>query len=80
MQRGDTVCRIGRCKSESAALPRRGRIGISAEGKGGFLLAVGGGSVIDTAKAIALGLANNGEYWKFYCGEPAEKNCASRNN
>ena len=38
-----------------------------------FLLAVGGGSVIDTAKAIALGLANNGEYWKFYCGEPAEK-------
>ena len=30
-----------------------------------FLLPVGGGSTIDTAKAIALGLANNGEYWPY---------------
>lgn len=38
-----------------------------------FMLAVGGGSTIDTAKAIALGLANDGEYWKFYNGETAQK-------
>ena len=34
-----------------------------------FFLAVGGGSVIDTAKAIALAAANGGEYWSFYGGK-----------
>ena len=31
-----------------------------------FILAVGGGSVIDSAKAIALGAANEGDVWEFY--------------
>ncbi len=31
-----------------------------------FLLAVGGGSAIDSAKAIAYGLANEGDVWDFY--------------
>mgnify|MGYP005772158229 FL=1 len=31
-----------------------------------FLLAVGGGSVIDSAKAIAYGCANEGDVWEYY--------------
>lgn len=34
-----------------------------------FILAVGGGSVIDTAKAIALGVPYDGDFWDFYCGK-----------
>ncbi|MDR0412056.1 MAG: iron-containing alcohol dehydrogenase [Treponema sp.] len=31
-----------------------------------FILAVGGGSVIDSAKAIGYGVVNDGEVWDFY--------------
>lgn len=31
-----------------------------------FILAVGGGSVIDSAKAIGYGLANEGDVWDYY--------------
>jgi len=31
-----------------------------------FILAVGGGSVIDSSKAIGYGVANDGEVWDFY--------------
>lgn len=34
-----------------------------------FLLPVGGGSVIDTAKAIACGVPYDGDFWDFYCGK-----------
>jgi alcohol dehydrogenase YqhD (iron-dependent ADH family) len=33
-----------------------------------FILAVGGGSVIDSSKAIAIGLYNGGEVWDFFEG------------
>lgn len=34
-----------------------------------FILAVGGGSVIDSAKAIAAGVPYDGDFWDFYCGK-----------
>ena len=35
-----------------------------------FILAVGGGSVIDSAKGIALGVSYDGDFWDFYSGKP----------
>lgn len=35
----------------------------------GCILAVGGGSVIDTAKAVGIGSKYDGDFWDFYCGK-----------
>ncbi len=34
-----------------------------------FVLAVGGGSTIDSSKAIAAGTVYEGDFWDFYCGK-----------
>lgn len=34
-----------------------------------FLLAVGGGSVIDTMKAIGIGIDYEGDVWDYFCGK-----------
>jgi alcohol dehydrogenase YqhD (iron-dependent ADH family) len=47
------------------ALVREG-IKICREQKVGLILAVGGGSVIDSAKAIAVGVPYKGDVWDFY--------------
>jgi alcohol dehydrogenase len=41
------------------------------ENKLGLILAVGGGSVIDSAKAIAMGAVIDGDVWDFYLGKGA---------
>ncbi len=41
----------------------------------GFILAVGGGSVIDSAKAIGYGVANDGDVWDFYAGTRKPSAC-----
>jgi len=40
-----------------------------------FILAVGGGSVIDSAKAIGYGAANEADVWDFYLGKASPKAC-----
>lgn len=44
-------------------------IALCREAGAELLLAVGGGSVIDTAKAIAAGVPYEGDFWDFYCGK-----------
>ena len=38
-----------------------------------FILAVGGGSTIDSAKAIAAGVLYDGDFWDFYSGKRVEE-------
>jgi len=38
-----------------------------------FILAVGGGSVIDSSKAIAMGALYDGDFWDFYTGKRIER-------
>ena len=38
-----------------------------------FILAVGGGSVIDSSKAIGYGMCYDGDVWDFWCGTVPQK-------
>ena len=38
-----------------------------------FILAVGGGSTIDSSKAIAAGVVYEGDFWDFYCGKTIDR-------
>lgn len=40
-----------------------------------FILAVGGGSVIDSSKAIAYGVLYEGDVWDFYVGKAEAETC-----
>lgn len=47
-------------------------VGICKREKIDFILAIGGGSVIDSAKAIAIGALYDGDFWDFYTGKNIE--------
>ena len=48
-------------------------IELCRKGKIDFILAVGGGSTIDSSKAIAAGTIYDGDFWDFYSGKWIEK-------
>ena len=48
-------------------------IELSRKEKVDFVLAVGGGSTIDSSKAIAAGVLYDGDFWDFYQGKPIEE-------
>lgn len=50
------------------SLVRKG-IALCLEEKVDFILAVGGGSALDSAKAIGYGVYCGGDVWDFYCGK-----------
>lgn len=68
-QAGLTACELGGVEPNPTDGPvRRGielcrRLGVDG------LIAVGGGSVIDTAKAIAAGMPYQGDFWDFFAGK-----------
>ena len=50
------------------SLARKG-IELCRENNVDFILAVGGGSVLDSAKCIGYGVPYDGDVWDFYCGK-----------
>ena len=50
-------------------------INLCKENNVDFILAVGGGSVIDSAKAIAFGVKYDGDVWDFYNDKVEPKDC-----
>ena len=70
---GITWCELGGVQPNPRdALVYKGIELARAEGVD-MMLAVGGGSVIDSAKAIAIGVPYEGDFWDFYSGKAPEK-------
>lgn len=66
---GLEICELPGVKPNPIDTKVREGLALAAEFKPDFLLPVGGGSVIDTAKAIAVGYHYEGDFWDFYCGK-----------
>lgn len=76
----DSLCKAGLPFVELGGVKPNPRSGLVYEGIAlcrkenvDFILAVGGGSVIDSAKAIAIGVPYTGDFWDFYSGKAAVK-------
>lgn len=65
---GLTYCELPGVQPNPIDTKVREGIDLCRQEKADLLLAVGGGSVIDTAKAIAAGTLYEGDFWDFYIG------------
>ena len=68
-------CEVSGIKPNPTDPKVREGLAIARQFQADFLLAVGGGSVIDTAKSIAAGYYYEGDFWDFYAGRAKVGNC-----
>lgn len=73
IEAGIRCCELGGVEPNPTDGPVRKGIEICRENNVDGVIAVGGGSVIDTAKAIALGVPYSGDFWDFYAGKETPK-------
>lgn len=66
---GIEYCELGGVQPNPIDTKVREGIEMAREFKPDMMLPVGGGSVIDTAKAIAVGYDYEGDFWDFYIGK-----------
>lgn len=66
---GIAFIELGGVKPNPCLETVRTGIALCREEQADCILAVGGGSVIDSAKAIAMGCAHQGDVWKLFTGE-----------
>lgn len=66
---GITACQLGGIVPNPTDAKVREGIAVCREKGVEAMLAVGGGSVIDTAKAIAAGVPYEGDFWDFWAGK-----------
>lgn len=65
---GISFCELGGVKANPLLSLVLQGIGMAKREKPELILAVGGGSVIDSAKEIAIGALDDGDHWDFACG------------
>ncbi len=68
---GVAVCELSGVQPNPLLATVRQGIALCRQQSVGFVLALGGGSVVDTAKAVALGAVYEGDVWDFYTGAAA---------
>lgn len=66
--RGITVVTDSGAEPNPKIEPVRRLVGLARREGVDLVLAVGGGSAIDTAKAVALGVPHDGDVWDFFAG------------